>query len=387
MWTSCALRDPRQRPLVPPRDHRDAARRGVEPQWRHGRLRPRRHALPRPGRRRLRPVRQRPEHGLAARQGAPHPARAGRRLPRPRGQPVRQRRLVLRAAQPLPLLDRSRHWRPRHRRRGQVTTEEIDFAPASTSRGRGWNYGWDPCEGSYAQGSTSTPCPLAGAVGPVLDRFQPDWTTINAGVVVRDRSLPSLFGRFVYGDTNGGQLHSAVLRRPRVTDDRRLGFSLPGVAGFGEDAAGCVYAASLNGGVHRFVETSTQVPARIPGARRPYRAPDALAHPPPPARSQAPRRYRLRALQRAQGFLQGGHDRHGQPAHRRQRQPVPHHGEHAPTLQPQYPLFGQVVEGLDVSARSPTTAGRTASPESCTASCGSRSSRPSSAVHRPIVRL
>jgi hypothetical protein len=169
---------------------------------------------------------------------------------------------------------------------GASSTEEIDFAPASTSRGRGWNYGWDPCEGSYAQGSTSTPCPLAGAVGPVLDRFQPDWTTINAGVVVRDRSLPSLFGRFVYGDTGGGQLHSAVLRRPRVTDDRREGFSLAGVAGFGEDAAGCVYAASLSGGVHRLVETSTQVPCPAPAVSADRTAPRM--------RWRIPRRQRVR---------------------------------------------------------------------------------------------
>ena len=52
------------------------------------------------------------------------------------------------------------------------------------------------------------------------------------------------------------------------------------MAGFGEDAAGCVYAASLSGGVHRFVETSTQVPCPAPpvpaparpGVRRPHGA-------------------------------------------------------------------------------------------------------------------
>jgi hypothetical protein len=147
---------------------------------------------------------------------------------------------------------------------GAGTTEEIDFAPASTSRGRAFNYGWPQCEGSYQQGSTTVPCSFG--VRPVIDRFQPEWTTINAGVVVRDPSLPSLNGRFLYGDTYGGQLHSARLRLPRVTDDRRLPFSLPGVAGIGEDTAGCVYAASLSGGVYRFVETSTRVPCPRPAA-------------------------------------------------------------------------------------------------------------------------
>ena len=167
---------------------------------------------------------------------------------------------------------------------GAATTEEIDFAPASLARGRGWNYGWPTCEGSYAQGSTSTPCTTGEK--PVIDKFQPDWTTINAGVVVRDPSLPSLYGRFLYGDTYGGQLRSAGLRRPRAADDRPLPFSLAGVAGIGEDAAGCVYAASLSGGVYRFVENSTAVPCPKP--------PLGADRVPPGLRVRVPKRQRVR---------------------------------------------------------------------------------------------
>jgi hypothetical protein len=176
---------------------------------------------------------------------------------------------------------------------GAGTTEEIDFAPASLGRGRGWNYGWPDCEGSYTQGNTSTPCPTGE--WPVIDQFQPAWRTINAGVVVRDPSLPSLYGRFVYGDTYGGQLHSAVLRRPRAVDDRPLPFSLAGVAGFGQDAAGCVYAASLSGGVYRFVENSTAVPCPAP---RP--AADLV---PPRLRVRVPKRQRVRRLRGAIAYV------------------------------------------------------------------------------------
>jgi hypothetical protein len=170
---------------------------------------------------------------------------------------------------------------------GASTVEEIDFAPASLQRGRGWSYGWPTCEGSFTQGSTSTPCP-AGSEKPVIDHFQPDWITINAGVVVRDPSLPSLFGRFVYGDTSGGQLWSAVLRRPRASDDRPLPFSLDGVAGISEDTAGCVYAASLSGGVYRFVENSTAVPCPKP---RGGLASDRV---PPLLKIRVPKRQRVR---------------------------------------------------------------------------------------------
>jgi len=174
---------------------------------------------------------------------------------------------------------------------GEQTTEEIDFAPASTSRGRGWNYGWDPCEGSFARGTT-TPCPLAGSEKPVIDHFQPQWNTINAGVVVRDPSLPSLLGRFVYGNTSAGQLYSARLQRPHATDDRPLPFSLSGIAGFGEDAAGCVYAASLSGGVYRLVETSTSVPCPAPAPAD--RTPPAADRTPPRLKVRVPRRQRVR---------------------------------------------------------------------------------------------
>jgi hypothetical protein len=177
---------------------------------------------------------------------------------------------------------------------GATTTEEIDFAPTSSQRGRGWNYGWPSCEGSFTQGSQSTPCP-SGSERPVIDRFHPAWTTINAGVVVRDPSLPSLYGRFVYGDTYGGQLYSAVLRRPRAAGDRALSFQLDGVAGISEDAAGCVYAASIAGGVYRFVENSTAVPCPKPPAGASDRVPPRL-------RVRVPKRQRVRKRRGAIGY-------------------------------------------------------------------------------------
>jgi Glucose / Sorbosone dehydrogenase len=137
---------------------------------------------------------------------------------------------------------------------GQGTTEEIDRAPASSSRGRGWNYGWPACEGSYAMGSTTQPCPMADAVQPIIDQFQPDWRTINGGVVVRDPGLPSLYGRYLYGDTYNGYLRSVL---PDGTDDRSFGLTLPGVAGITEDGVGHVYLASLEGGVYRLADPST----------------------------------------------------------------------------------------------------------------------------------
>jgi Glucose / Sorbosone dehydrogenase len=166
---------------------------------------------------------------------------------------------------------------------GASTAEEINFAPSSAGTGRGWNYGWPDCEGSCS----------AGFENPVIEKPNPPWTTINAGVVVRDPSLPSLFGRFLYGDTYGGMLYSARLRRPRAADDRPLGFGLDGVAGIGEDAAGCVYAASLSGGVYRFVENNAAIPCPRPVSSD---------RSPPRLRVRVPRRQRVRRRRGVIGY-------------------------------------------------------------------------------------
>jgi hypothetical protein len=74
---------------------------------------------------------------------------------------------------------------------------------------------------------------------------------------VRDFSLESLFGRYVYGDYCSGELRSALLRRPRVEDDRPLGVDFPSfnLSSFGEDAYGRIYLTALNRGkVYRLVD-------------------------------------------------------------------------------------------------------------------------------------
>jgi glucose/arabinose dehydrogenase len=178
---------------------------------------------------------------------------------------------------------------------GGGATEEIDFAPATMGTGRGANFGWNPCEGSFVQGSTTMPCTLPGATGPVIDAFAADgWHAIIAGYVVRDQSVPSLLGRFVYSDNAKGELWSARLATPRAEDVRSMGISVPGASSFGEDAAGCVYVAQLGGPVSRIVENDTRVPC---GATTVPPAPAAQQDSTPPTlRVRAKRRQRVRRL-------------------------------------------------------------------------------------------
>jgi hypothetical protein len=184
---------------------------------------------------------------------------------------------------------------------GEATTEEIDFVPASQGGGRGTNFGWNPCEGSFQTGSETAPCTLPGATAPVIDAFRSQgWRAIIAGYVVRDPTLPSLLGRFVYSDSAKGELWSARLATPRAEDVRNMGVAMAGATSFGEDAEGCIYVTQLGGQVSRIVENDVRVPC--PRGSIPQTdgtgdgTSDGLDTTPPSLRAQVRRRQRVLRL-------------------------------------------------------------------------------------------
>ena len=174
---------------------------------------------------------ERPEPRDAARQAHPHrPAadRGRRRLQRPAGQPVRRldprarRDLGLWAAQPVPVLVRPPDRGPvARRRRGE-------HARGGRSRGAGvggQNYGWRCYEGTIPTPMVATPCdgdrPCPAAVRP---RPAADGAcSITGGYVVRDSGLPTLFGRYLYGDLCVPEIQSATANGEPGTGDRNVG--------------------------------------------------------------------------------------------------------------------------------------------------------------------
>ncbi|HET9010459.1 MAG TPA: hypothetical protein VFN38_01530, partial [Gemmatimonadaceae bacterium] len=70
--------------------------------------------------------------------------------------------------------------------------------------------------------------------------------------VVRDRGVPGLYGRYVYGDYCNPKLLSARLSSGRASGNRAIGLSVSALSSFGQDARGRVYALSLSGPVYRF---------------------------------------------------------------------------------------------------------------------------------------
>jgi glucose/arabinose dehydrogenase len=132
---------------------------------------------------------------------------------------------------------------------GQNAWEEIDFVRRGA--GRGANFGWRPFEGRarYTAGESAR-----GAVAPVIVRSHDAGNcSITGGVIVRDRALAGLRGRYVFGDFCKGRIESARLSSGRARSVRRTSLKVDSLSSFGEDAQGRVYAISLNGPVYRIV--------------------------------------------------------------------------------------------------------------------------------------
>jgi glucose/arabinose dehydrogenase len=129
---------------------------------------------------------------------------------------------------------------------GQDQQEEVDFAPRGTDAGA--NYGWSIFEGDRRNKPGQAP----GAVFPVLvTHHSQGYCAIIGGYVVRDRSVPGLYGRYVYGDLCRPEIRSVTLSAGHATGDRGTGLSVRGMSSFGEDAVGHIYAVSLDGPVYR----------------------------------------------------------------------------------------------------------------------------------------
>jgi glucose/arabinose dehydrogenase len=128
---------------------------------------------------------------------------------------------------------------------GQDKFEEVDFVHGS---GRGANYGWSVFEGFSRFRSGSA----AGYVPPLLAPSHSNgFCALIGGYVVRDRALKSLYGRYVYGDNCNSRIYSARLSSGKAKSNHPTGLRVGGLSSFGEDTAGHVYAASLDGAVYR----------------------------------------------------------------------------------------------------------------------------------------
>jgi glucose/arabinose dehydrogenase len=135
---------------------------------------------------------------------------------------------------------------------GQGAYEEIDVARAAS--GGGTNFGWARMEGFHCFPSGEG-CARPELALPVAEYGHDRGCAVTGGVVYRGSTVPSLVGGYVFADYCSGfmwVLDAAATdpREPRlvVESGRRL-------AGFGEDEAGELYVADLDGALLRVVAT------------------------------------------------------------------------------------------------------------------------------------
>ena len=129
---------------------------------------------------------------------------------------------------------------------GQDNWEEINLIV------RGGNYGWNIMEGNHCfkppQG-----CKREGLIRPIAEYSHKLGCSITGGYVYRGRRIPSLIGRYLFGDFCSGKIWTITppqhgkgnwkMDLIAETDLR--------ISSFGEDEAGELYVLDLDGGVYR----------------------------------------------------------------------------------------------------------------------------------------
>jgi glucose/arabinose dehydrogenase len=131
---------------------------------------------------------------------------------------------------------------------GQNAYEEIDYLPRRA--GLPVNFGWDVLEGTH--GFEDKPFTEGGrVVGPIFEYSHDNGCSVTGGYVYRGSRLPSIRGRYFFGDYCSGIVWSMVVRNGRRAGLRREAFRVSTLTSFAEDARGELYLISDDGSVYR----------------------------------------------------------------------------------------------------------------------------------------
>ena len=142
---------------------------------------------------------------------------------------------------------------------GQGAVEEVDMLPAGT--GAGANFGWRIMEGTSCTGLASPPVPCndPSLTFPVLTYTHSVGCSVTGGYIYRGTAVPSLAGKYLYGDYCSGRIWAAQKKfgaGPWTATE--LGVSAHRISTFGEDEAGEIYFADYaSGDIFQFAESST----------------------------------------------------------------------------------------------------------------------------------
>jgi len=135
---------------------------------------------------------------------------------------------------------------------GQNAWEEIDVARAGVG---GLNFGWRTMEGTHCF-SPGTGCATDGLTLPVLEYPHDLGCAVIGGNVYRGDAYPILRGGYLFSDECTGTAWALDAGAAGMQTPIQVGKAPDGIAGYGEDEAGELYAASLGGTIYRISATA-----------------------------------------------------------------------------------------------------------------------------------
>jgi glucose/arabinose dehydrogenase len=133
---------------------------------------------------------------------------------------------------------------------GQNELEEIDIIE------NGGNYGWKIMEGQDCFRSRN--CDPDNFLLPVWSYRQGSETgrSITGGYVCRDRNLPALSGKYIYGDFVSGRIWALTYAAKRAVKNELVSTLSDGLSSFGQDKQKNLYVLAYGSGhVYKFVES------------------------------------------------------------------------------------------------------------------------------------
>jgi glucose/arabinose dehydrogenase len=133
---------------------------------------------------------------------------------------------------------------------GQGSWEEIDVARAGLG---GLNFGWVVMEGSHCYRSDT--CDRDGLTLPATDYGRDQGCTVIGGYVYRGQEHAFLRGTYLFADYCSGNLFAIDASATEYTTPTVVGTGSNGIAAFGEDGDGELYALALDGTISRVVAT------------------------------------------------------------------------------------------------------------------------------------
>jgi glucose/arabinose dehydrogenase len=138
---------------------------------------------------------------------------------------------------------------------GQDAVEEIDLLPAGT--GAGANLGWRVMEGNQCTGlSGPVACNDPSLTMPVITYTHSFGCSVTGGYLYRGAQVPSLAGKYVYGDFCSGVLWAASKVGSTWTP-AQVGGTTFQITAFGEDEGGELYFTDYaNGDIYKFADTT-----------------------------------------------------------------------------------------------------------------------------------